>query len=190
MFLLRKPSDEQIRRFLQHQATLDYSYAEVGATRGEAPPGYEQHRAGVRLGHGEAVFIKAKAALRRWAEFETGWITLYWPETPLEPGQCVAVLAHYLGVRLLNACRIVYVVDELDVFGFAYGALPQHAEQGEERFQVTRRADDSVWYEVHAFFRPNLRLIRLAWPLLRAKVNQFRHDSAQAMLRAVNGKEG
>jgi uncharacterized protein (UPF0548 family) len=33
----------------------------------------------------------------------------------------------------LNACRIVYVVDEegpVKRFGFAYGTLPEHAESG------------------------------------------------------------
>ena len=33
-------------------------------------------------------------------------------------------------------CRVVYVVDEPDRRGFAYGTLPGHAESGEELFLV------------------------------------------------------
>ena len=33
-------------------------------------------------------------------------------------------------------CRVVYVVDEPHVRGFAYGTLPGHPESGEERFVV------------------------------------------------------
>ncbi|MBW3600702.1 MAG: DUF1990 domain-containing protein [Planctomycetes bacterium] len=186
MYSFRRPPDEQIRRFLREQAELDFSYAEVGATAGEPPAGFQHHEVRVPLGQGENDFEAAKAALRRWAEFDTGWTELCWPDAPPAPGQTVAVIARRLGVRLLNACRIIYVVDEPNVFGFAYGTLPHHAEQGEERFQVRRRPeDDTAWYEVTAFFRPNLRTIRLAWPLVQRLVNQFRNESAKAMQHAV-----
>jgi uncharacterized protein (UPF0548 family) len=51
-------------------------------------------------------------------------------------------------------CRVVYVVDEADRRGFAYGTLPGHAESGEELFMV--RYDpttDEVFAEVRAFSR-------------------------------------
>ena len=44
-----------------------------------------------------------------------------------------------IGLWWLNACRIVYVVDEsgpISKFGFAYGTLPGHVESGEERFLI------------------------------------------------------
>ena len=47
------------------------------------------------------------------------------------------LLARALGLWVLNACRIVYVIEEdgpLRRFAFAYGTLPEHAESGEERF--------------------------------------------------------
>ena len=54
-----------------------------------------------------------------------------------------------LGLWWLNACRIVYVVDEagpVTKFGFAYGTLPGHAGTGEERFLVEwdRASDERV----------------------------------------------
>ena len=78
---------------------------------------------------------------------------------PIAPGTNVAVLARVLGIWYLNACRIVYVIDEtgpIETYGFAYGTLPDHAEKGEERFSVVwDHADDSVRYEQFAFSRPN-----------------------------------
>ena len=44
------------------------------------------------------------------------------------------VIVHLGPVRA--PCRVVYVVDEPDRRGFAYGTLPGHAESGEELFMV------------------------------------------------------
>jgi uncharacterized protein (UPF0548 family) len=52
-------------------------------------------------------------------------------------------------------CRVVYVVDEPNRRGFAYGSLPGHAVAGEEMFGVRYDpADESVHAEVVAFSRP------------------------------------
>ena len=55
----------------------------------------------------------------------------------------------------MNACRIVYVIDEQgssERYGFAYGTLPDHMERGEERFTVEFDTDDqTVWYDLYAF---------------------------------------
>jgi uncharacterized protein (UPF0548 family) len=71
----------------------------------------------------------------------------------------VAVIARALGLWWLNACRIVYIVDEsepLRRFGFAYGTLPGHVGTGEERFLVEwDPAGDGVWYDILAFSRLN-----------------------------------
>jgi uncharacterized protein (UPF0548 family) len=78
----------------------------------------------------------------------------------------VGVLARALGL-CLNACRVAYVVEEEEPvrrFAFAYGTLPEHAESGEERFQVELLEDDYVWYDILAFSRPNQLLARLAYP--------------------------
>jgi uncharacterized protein (UPF0548 family) len=101
----------------------------------------------------------------------------------------VAVLVSQLGFWSLNASRIVYVIDEDGSdkkFGFAYGTLVQHAERGEERFSVEFHSkDQSVWYDVCAFSRPNF-LARLAYPLTRAMQKRFARDSMSGMQKAVN----
>ena len=61
--------------------------------------------------------MKAKAALGRWQQFRLGWVEVWSPETPIQTGEVVAVIARNLGLWWLNACRIVYVVDEEEPIG-------------------------------------------------------------------------
>ena len=84
--------------------------------------------------------------------FDADWIEVHPHGGPISAGINVAVLARILGVSYLNACRIVYVIDEtgpIETYGFAYGTLRDHAEKGEERFTVIwDHADDSVRYDL------------------------------------------
>jgi uncharacterized protein (UPF0548 family) len=104
----------------------------------------------------------------------------------------VAVLARSSSLWWLNACLIVYVVDEegpVRRFGFAYGTLPGHAATGEERFTVEwHEHDDAVWYDILAFSRPRHCLARLGYPSVRRVQKRFARGSAAAMLRAVNSE--
>jgi uncharacterized protein (UPF0548 family) len=193
MLSLRKPSAESIRRFLTAQARLDFTYTPVGATAAQAPAGYDVDHARVELGKGEEVFKAAKAALLRWEQFRLGWIEPWPPDSPIQIGAVVAVLARAMGMWWLNACRIVSVVDEpgpISKFGLAYGTLPDHAESGEERFLIEwDRATDSVWYDILAFSRPNHILTRFGYPMVRRAQQRFRRDSAAAMRKAVRSAE-
>ena len=189
MLSLRKPSAESIRPFLAAQRELAFSYAAVGATAETPPAGYVVDRTRIKLGEGETVFRSAIAALRRWEQFRLGWVEAWPPDTPIQKGEVVAVMGHAIGMWWLNACRIVYVVDEsgpVSKFGFAYGTLPAHVESGEERFLVEwDREGKGVWYDIMAFSRPNHLLTRLGHPLVRRTQKRFGRDSAAAMLRAV-----
>jgi hypothetical protein len=90
--------------------------------------------------------------------FDMSWIDLCWPDTPIELGATVAVVIPHLGFWSMNACRIVYLIEEhgsVEKHGFAYGTLPDHAEIGEERFTVEFNPEDqSVWYDLFAISRP------------------------------------
>lgn len=61
----------------------------------------------------------------------------------------------HFGFCSLNACRIVYLIDNdagTKRFGFAYGTLEEHAERGEERFAVERhQASAKLYYDILAF---------------------------------------
>jgi uncharacterized protein (UPF0548 family) len=189
MLSLRRPSDESMRRFLTQQAALDFSYSAVGATATTPPAGYVVDRIRIKLGEGESVFHSAKAALQRWEQFRLGWVEAWPPNTPIKTGEVVAVMGRGIGLWWLNSARIVYVVNEsgpLSKFGFAYGTLPGHLESGEERFLIEwDRAENSVWYDILAFSRPNHVLIRLGYPVVRRAQKRFGRDSAAAMIRAV-----
>ena len=186
MLSLRKPSAESIRPFLAAQSKLPFTYAAVGATATTTPTGYVVDRTRIKLG----VFHAARAALQRWEQFRLGWVEAWSPDTPIKSGEVVAVMGRAIGLWWLNACRIVYVVDEsgpISRFGFAYGTLPGHAESGEERFLIEwDRVDNSVWYDILAFSRPNHFLTRLGYPVVRRTQKRFGRDSAASMLRAVS----
>jgi len=190
MFSATRPDDEAIRRFLTAQQRLPYSYVEIGATKTIPPSGYDIDHNRIQLGTGREVFTRAKEAVRRWEMFNLGWLQLWTPTAPIAVDTTVAVLAHVWSIWILNACRIVYVMDEtgpMDSFGFAYGTLPGHAERGEERFTVQwHHADDSVWYDILAFSRPNHWLTRFGYLYVRRLQKRFARASQQAMLSAVS----
>ena len=177
MLLLRRPSSSAILRFLAAQSPLDFTYSAIGCTATVPPVGYTVDHTQVMLGTGEKVYSQAAAALRRWDHFRLGWVEAWPPETPIQPGEVVSVVAHKFRMWSLNACRIVYVVDEpgpVHRFGFAYGTLPDHVESGEERFLVEwDEASGDVWYDILAFSRPRHPLIRMGNTPLQLTVLQF-----------------
>lgn len=191
VILLRKPPNARIGRFLDDQRSLPFSYPEVGASRDGAPPGYPVNHLRGRLGVGPEAFARAAEALRSWKMYETGWTKLCWPDVPITAGTVVGVLGRHFGLWSLNACRIVYVIEEeaslLRRYGFAFGTLPGHVERGEERFTVEwHRADDSVSYEVFAFARPAHPLASVGPPFVRLVQRRFAAASLRAMAAAVN----
>jgi len=190
MLSWQKPSVEVIRRFLAEQTKLPYTYSAVGATALTPPTGFVVDRTRIKLGEGEVVFRSAIAALQRWEHFQLGWVAAWSPDTAIKPGEVVAVMGRAIGLWWLNACRIIYVADEsgpICKFGFAYGTLPGHVESGEERFLIEWNLhDNSVWYDIVAFSRPNHFLARLGYPVVRRMQKRFGRDSAVSMFRAVN----
>jgi len=79
-------------------------------------------------------------------------------------------------------CRVVYVVDEPDRRGFAYGTLPGHPESGEELFSVRYDpTSDAVFAAATAFSRPALWWSRLGAPVSRVAQRVI----ARRYLRAV-----
>ena len=185
MFLFREPDPGQLAHFLCDVRGMPLSYPEVGATQGVLPRGYACDHNRVELGAGPDVFASASESVRRWQMFRLGWARVFPAHAPLAEGSTVAVVGHHFGFWSLNACRIVYVLDEPRCFGFAYGTLPVHAERGEERFTIEWNADDSVWYDILAFSTPNSWLARIGYPFSRALQHRFARDSKQAMLDDV-----
>ena len=192
-FYLTLPTTATIDRFLDEQRERPFSYAAVGATATTPPAGFTVDHNRIHLGSGVAVYQRASAALAQWTMFQFEWVEPYWPTTPIAVGTTVGVMAHLPGLYILNACRIVYTVQEETAdamrFGFAYGTLPGHIERGEERFLIEwRRHDDSVWYDIFAFSQPNHWLVRLGYPVTRYFQRRFAQDSKAAMRQAIHGQ--
>ena len=189
MFRFSAPSDDEIRRFISGQKDSGFSYPEVGASATAAPTGYNVDHNRIRLGKGEDTWQGAANAIRAWKMFSMPWVSLQWPSAPILVGTDVAVSVHHFGFYSLNACRVVYVVDEegpIKRFGFAYGTLAEHAESGEERFTIEwNRDDDRVWYDILAFSRPQQVLARVGYPLSRLLQKRFAAGSKAAMLQAI-----
>jgi uncharacterized protein (UPF0548 family) len=188
MFLLSRPTDVQIAKFLQARVNDDFSYPEVGLTReNAAPTGYNIDHNRQLLGSGDVAFQRAKQAICEWEMFDFPWARLCYPDTPIEVGRNVAVAIEHFGFYSLNASRIVYTLDEPTLFGFAYGTLSEHGEIGEERFTVKMHTTGEIWYDLYAFSRPNSTLARIGYALARHLQKRFAADSKAAMLEAVRG---
>ena len=190
MLFFSEPSEKQINRFLERASSLEFSYSELGATNSAMlPPLFTVDRNRIQLGSGSLAWHRSIDALRKWEMFNMPWVRLCWPTAPIAERSNVAVLAHRIGLFWLNACRIVYLIDEdgpTKRFGFAYGTLTEHAESGEERFLVEwNRETDAVSYDLLAFSRPNQFLSRVGYPVARRLQKQFAADSKAAMVRAV-----
>lgn len=192
MFRVFKPTDAELRRFLDEQRELPFTYSAVGATLESnavaIPSGYNVDRTRIRLGSGDADFAAAKDAIRSWKHFDMGWVGIWPAGIPIETGSMAVVVTHSLGLWSAHSARVVYTINEPRRFGFAYGTLPGHAEQGEERFLVEQLDDGSVWYDVIAFSRPRHILARLSYPLVRRLQKRFGRDTAAAMVRAVGSR--
>ena len=177
MFRISEPTDRDVAEFISSQRDLPFTYAEVGATNATPPAGYNVDHNRTQLGAGEATFARAVEALKTWRQFDLGWVTIVPKGVTVAAGATVAVKARAFGTWSLSATRVVYVIDEPRRFGFAYGTLPEHVERGEERFLVELLPDDTVWYDILAFSRPQHPLVRVSAPLARRLQKRFARES-------------
>jgi uncharacterized protein (UPF0548 family) len=190
MLSIGKPSDARLRRFIENQSGCSFTYADVGATAAQPPVGFKAYEGRSQIGRGEACYRKARAALDDWSQLRLGWLEAFPRNTPLRAGQVVVVGVRLFGLWSLNACRIIYVVDDdapITRYGVAYGTLSDHVAIGEERFLVEwNPADDIVWFEINVFSRPRHWLARIGYPALAYVQRRFRREAPEAMRRAVD----
>lgn len=178
-----------IARFLNVSHELPLSYAPIGIVRHTPEAGRLDEQV-VRVGHGQADFERSRAALRAFEQFDIGWVETYPRHAHAEPGTVVAVLIRHLGFWSLNGARVLYHTGETDghpAFGFAYGTLTNHAESGEELFEVfIDRESGDVGYRIRAVSWPQSALTWIGQPIVRVLQARFRRDSASAMRRATS----
>ncbi len=77
---------------------------------------------------------------------------------------------------------VVYVIDEPDRIGFAYGTTADGPESGEESFILERRDDDTVWLTIRSLLGTRSGIRRLGAPRQRRK----RRELTTRELRALH----
>ena len=192
MLISQKPTEAELNSFFLEQSKLDVCYSGVEMTRlGKSGPAqYRRHVADVVLGCGKNTFDDAVQHMKEWHHFALSWILLFPAKPTIAPNTTLLVCANHRWLWSVNACRIIYIIDESSEskkrFGFAYGTLPGHVEQGEERFLIEWDAEsDLVRYEILAYSRPNHPLVSVLWPVGVLIQDHFRKESLLALKNRI-----
>ena len=77
---------------------------------------------------------------------------------------------------------VVYVVDEPERVGFAYGTTGDAPESGEESFILEHRDDDTVWLTIRSVLEPRGGIRRILAPGIRRR----RRELTTRELRALH----
>ena len=146
----------------------ELTYSAVGATRDlrDVPKGFRALERRAVVGHGEGAFAAAKRSILDWG-LQTGSGMAVDIAGPIAVGDTVRLTIPFGPLRVHAPARVVYVVDEPRLAGFAYGTLPGHPECGEEAFLVELGADGTVSTVIRAFSHPANWFWRLGAPVLR-----------------------
>jgi uncharacterized protein (UPF0548 family) len=155
-------TNERLDALLDAARRATFSYDPPGATRdpGAAPSGYRLSQSRRTLGASSA-FEAAARGVRTWQMHKGAGATVV-PEA-FGVGETVLVVMGLGPLEIVAPCRIVYVVDEPNRFGFAYGTLPGHPESGEEAF-IVETSEGRTTFSVTSLSRPAELLARLAGP--------------------------
>ncbi len=184
---LTRPAPAVLAHILADQRSAAPAYPCIGGTvGGEAPPGFHHDHYEVELGRGAAVWQRAVEALKDWGP-QRGSGLVVAADGPIAEGTTVALAAPLPVGCAVAVCRVVAVVDDPGRFGFAYGSLPVHPEEGEELF-LLRHSDDVVRFEITSFSRPRHPLARLGAPVARRLQVRMTRHYLTAMAEAVDAR--
>jgi uncharacterized protein (UPF0548 family) len=131
-----------------------FNYREVGGTRGQLPEGYRLVRRGAEVGQGRARFEAVADRLLSWQVHRDAGLVVDAVTEQARPDSEVRLGLPLGSLTIAAACRVVYVIDEHDRRGFAYGTLAGHPERGESLFEVRLTADGTVRFLVTSFSEP------------------------------------
>jgi uncharacterized protein (UPF0548 family) len=156
----RRPTEKELAGLLERSRADALSYEPIGGSLGGPTPSALRRRRWSTVLQGAGAFARGVEALRAWQVHRGAGLEVA-TDGPIAVGTNVA-LSTPLPLGFVDAtCRIVAVVDEPDRFGFAYGTLSVHPEQGEEAFLVVRDEEGSVRFDVEAVSRPIHPLARV-----------------------------
>jgi len=131
------------------------------------------------------VFDRAASALLSWRAQTSAGIEVFPEGSRVEEGSTVVLLLR-AGLWAPAPCRVVYIVEEPDKAGFAYGTLPGHPECGEVAFTVLRGHADDVCVVVRSFSRRVDPLARLGAPLARLVQTRVTRRYINALTEAAH----
>ena len=182
---LTRPTTDDLRTLIEVGRTASVTYHSIGMSAfAKAPDGYRLDRWSRTLGHGDRVFESATTAIGTWrVHRDAGLVVL--AEGPPLLGSTVAMSAPLPVGYIDVVCRIVDVVDQPGRFGFAYGTLPVHPEQGEETFTIVRGAGEEIVFEITAASRLRHPLARACPPIARRLQRSATSRYLDAMTRAI-----
>lgn len=158
-----------------------FTYDEVGATLGDLPAGYHHLSETFVVGHGRASYDVAAERLMTWGVQRGAGLGVAASTDRVEPDAVAIVRLGWGPLAVKAPVRVVAVVDEPDLRGFAYGTLPGHPERGEELFVVDLADDGTVRLGITAFSRAGSRLSRWAGPAGRLVQRQITRRYGRAL---------
>ncbi|NEA31682.1 DUF1990 domain-containing protein [Streptomyces sp. SID13031] len=163
-----------------------FSYDAVGSTQYDrTPPGYHRLDYRLRIGTGDEVFRRAGEALLTWRAHRAAGIPVQATDVPLVVGTNSLGRLGVGPIGLPVPCRVVWVVDEPDRIGFAYGTLDGHPQAGEESLVVTREPD-GIYYTILAYSRAATWYTRLGGPVSRTAQKLVAKQYARTLARLAN----
>ena len=181
--VVRSSNAESTNRYLSCARESEPTYQEVGASMtASLPVGFHHVIAGKILGQGFGTFSKARLGLQTWQAHQFNGVRVFPANTSPTVGATFVVTLGFGFASIAAPCRIVAFIEEPKRYGFAYGTLPGHPEQGEEFFAVSLDDNESVRFDIRAFSRPSDTITRLAGPLGR----QIQSIATKRYLRSMN----
>lgn len=164
-----RPSDAAaMERCVADLQSAEPTYSDIGATlAGKRPEGFHHDRYEAVIGEGPEAFRRAVTGLKTWKAHRLPGMRVFPEDREIRSGATVVVTLGTPIASIAIPCRVVGVVDGQTRWGFAYGTLPGHPEQGEESFAVSMDPDGAVHFEIEAFSRPADPLVRLSGPIGR-----------------------
>ncbi len=187
MRFVRPADSAAMMRLVETMTEAQPTYGDLGATLvGHRPEGFHHHRDDVTLGTGLDTFDRAVRGLKSWQAHRIAGVRVFPEGQEIRKGATVIVTVGTPLLALAAPCRIVSIIDGQNRWGFAYGTLPGHPEQGEEAFVVSIAPDETVRFEIEAFSRPADLLVRMAGPVGRGFQQGGTRNYLSALKRFVN----
>ena len=183
----RKWDDYALVMLLNEQSELDVSYSPMGVTDQEhTVPGYHYVHGNIDLGHGQETFERAVRNIQEWKVHQQVGLNVTTECLVVTENVEAVFQLRYRCLYVTIACRVLRVMKKESSWGFIYGTLPHHAEQGEESFVVEHLPNDTVRFTVRAHSRPGHPLVKLGSPVARHVQKVINTRYLRAMKDLVN----